>query len=379
MVDKNFLSVQTKDVKFRSIDESVKSPSRSPSKYRDIQTIATGVSSLKIENKIPKKHTKLVQYFGNPDAEVFCIKIDEEDSFLAGGTTDGVIRVYSLANGNLINNLVGSDTYTPTTCLRWRPHAFPSKSKAILLSGNADGNISQWHAGSGKIIHQIIEKNNQILALDYNNSGNVFASAGKDFKIRIYDETTKNLTLTFNESSWQSPGHSNRIFALKFLLTDSNILLSGGWDSSIYIWDIREKKSVGSLHGPNISGDALDFKNDEILAGSLRNVDNLELWDFKTRKRIRSLQWDYGKNEENYIYAAQFSKNDKINGNETILAGSSGSNEVKLFDCNNGYRTICNITGFEKACYTVDYGNISNIFAFSGADGVIYVCNLNNI
>lgn len=29
---------------------------------------------------------------------------------------------------------------------------------------------------------------------------------------------------------WASPGHNNRVFAVKFVPDDFNLLLSGGWD-----------------------------------------------------------------------------------------------------------------------------------------------------
>lgn len=51
--------------------------------------------------------------------------------------------------------------------------------------------------------------------------------------------------------------------------------MSAGWDSNIHIWDIREKKSVGVIFGPNMSGDALDYKNGEVLAGSYSPKENL--------------------------------------------------------------------------------------------------------
>ena len=101
--------------------------------------------------------------------------------------------------------------------------------------------------------------------------------------MRVYDEDTKSILIDFLPADWNQAGHSNRIFSLKFLPEDPNVILSCGWDANLLIWDIREKKSVGAFYGPSTSGDSLDYKNGVILTGSYRNKDQLQIWDFKTR------------------------------------------------------------------------------------------------
>jgi len=132
-----------------------------------------------------------------------------------------------------------------------------------------------WHAPSGKQLNRIVEQNNHVLCLDYNRDGTYFASAGKDFHIRIYDDDTKNVAVNLLPADWNQPGHSNRIFSVKFLPDDPNTLISAGWDSNVHIWDIREKKSVGCFYGPSVSGDSLDYKNGTILSGSYRNKEQV--------------------------------------------------------------------------------------------------------
>ena len=64
---------------------------------------------------------------------------------------------------------------------------------------------------------------------------------------------------------------------------DKNLFFSGGWDSTIQIWDVRMKgESVRKIYGPSISADSLDFKNGVILAGNYQNKDIVQLWDFKS-------------------------------------------------------------------------------------------------
>lgn len=55
------------------------------------------------------------------------------------------------------------------------------------------------------------------------------------------------------------PGHSSRVFCVKFDNHNPNYLLSGGWDKSIIIWDIKTGKPVNSFYGPLICGDGNIF------------------------------------------------------------------------------------------------------------------------
>jgi WD40 repeat protein len=60
----------------------------------------------------------------------------------------------------------------------------------VLISGNADGTIIHWHATSGTLINgfeigkqlnRMVEANNQVLCMDTNSDGTMFATGGKDF------------------------------------------------------------------------------------------------------------------------------------------------------------------------------------------------------
>ena len=70
----------------------------------------------------------------------------------------------------------------------------------------------------------------------------MFATAGKDKIVRIYDEATKTMVSKLS-SGWGSisggrcerGGHSNRVFSLKFKPDDPNLLISGGWDDTVQV------------------------------------------------------------------------------------------------------------------------------------------------
>lgn len=109
----------------------------------------------------------------------------------------------------------------------------------VLVTVQADGSVKHWHATSGKCLHsRLDDPENHLYCLDYNYEGTLLGVGGKDGKIRIYDETTKSLSLTMHGNG-DFCGHSNRIFSMKFNPLDSNIIVSGGWDNVLQVDDLR--------------------------------------------------------------------------------------------------------------------------------------------
>ena len=65
------------------------------------------------------------------------------------------------------------------------------------------------------------------------------------------------------------------------------MFFSGGWDSTVQIWDIREGNgSVRKINGPSISADSLDLKKGVLLAGNYQNNNIAQRYDFGTGKLI---------------------------------------------------------------------------------------------
>lgn len=150
----------------------------------------------------------------------------------------------------------------PVTGIRWA-------NKHTMITANTDGMITYWNTKNGLKQHGFKEEeNNEIYTIDSNYDSTFLATGGKDCKIRIYDEDTYQLAMTLTSKEWTTAGHNNRIFGVKFIDDDSNLLLSGGWDQNIHIWDMRTKSSKATILGPKITGDSIDYQNGMILTGS---------------------------------------------------------------------------------------------------------------
>jgi len=108
---------------------------------------------------------------------------------------------------------------------------------------------------------------------------------------------------------------------------NSNMLASGGWDNTVQIYDIRKKGPVGSIYGPHICGDAIDYYNDgfTLLTGSYRQDNVLELWDMRTLKKVRDIDWDGPKSQSMAEGNAGMEEEDLQENGEKENASPTGS------------------------------------------------------
>ena len=170
---------------------------------------------------------------GELGREVFCIKFDPNGNYLAAACKDGTIRIYNI-HGEKIKEAFVLNTdpgeKAPITSIKWRPLKSAKATKNVLLAVTAKGVVQQWHT-SGKMLKCIKDDTNELYCADYNADGSRFATAGKDGKIRIYDELhdikTVDILLTGTPSR---PGHTNRLFCVKFDPVDPFVVASAGWD-----------------------------------------------------------------------------------------------------------------------------------------------------
>jgi COMPASS component SWD3 len=276
--------------------------------------------------KVSHKYT-----LGNLDVQTFCIQFDPKDKYIAQGCSDGTIKIYNVFTGKLsfqMNN--DMEQPMPCTCIRWRPQSSNAVTKNVILTVNANGALEHWHITSGKRLHRIYEECCELLCCDYNADGSQFACAGKETCVDIYDEKTRNRVARLEGGGQGLNGHSSRVTCCKYDPNDSNIIISGGWDKSVIIWDVRQKIPLRSIYGPYICGDAIDLSNEVIMTGSYNDVENIQMWEYNTCDHFTDINWDEGLPSEKpcFIYALQFEKN---NG-DIVIAGGYGCNEIKVFD-----------------------------------------------
>lgn len=258
-------------------------------------------------------------------AQIFHVQVSYDHQFTAVALSDGGIALRSASTGRLSYQLLQSESFFPVTSIRFHP-----TSNKSFIATSADGLIKEWSTKRPQVTWNLTENDNQIYALDIQNTGNIFATGGRDCKIRVYDYQTKKVIadLSRNEFDLETTrGHCNRIYSLKFHPDDQNILFSGGWDDTLQIWDIRAQGSIRALYGPHICGDALDVSNNTIICGSWRTENQVQMWDLRTYQAISTMKWSPDSEKQQcLIYTCKF-----VPGTEYFVIGGTGVNQVSSF------------------------------------------------
>lgn len=84
--------------------------------------------------------------------------------------------------------------------------------------------------------------------------------------------------------------HGNRVFCIKWNPQDQNIFYSGGWDKTVFFWDVRTKTSINKLYGMYIGGQAIDYLDGQMLLGNNENQNQIKVYDIKADK-MKVVRW----------------------------------------------------------------------------------------
>lgn len=150
------------------------------------------------------------------------------------------------------------------------------------------------------------------------------------------------------------------------------MIASAGWDSTVIIHDIRKKGPISGILGPYVCGDSLEFHGKDVITGSWRNENQLQVWDTRTTKKIKDIDWD-GNNFESDTPVRVFclARSHHESMNSIMIAGGGQSNELRVF--NQDLEAVVNITDMSRGIFTCDISHHSDAILFAGGDGVIRV------
>ncbi len=226
-------------------------------------------------------------------------------------------KVYELDLDNPIPNLVYKDyigdmSTSPINDVKISPN------NKFIATGGEDGIIKLWNIDSGKLLNTLVGHLNPIKSLDVSPDSKFLASVSgfPEAKLNIWDLVTN--TIVFTKSGFAS---SNSLVVFS---PDGNLLVLGsGQDSSVILstndWKVVRKIDMGQ------EINAIRFSTDDkFMAVSNRYIDKINIYNIKNWQKeangdIFNPDWTNG------VTDISFSKNNDI------LAVACGDNNVRLY------------------------------------------------
>lgn len=292
--------------------------------------------------------------------EIYCLALNNEPDSYCAGYSNGEIHMVTKRK----NLKVAQHSRDTILSMRFSP-----KFSYMLISVSSVGDVVHTHVPTGKKLTEfkIQGEDKFVRCMDITKNGEKLAIGFDNGEINIYDDSTQTLEESIKSGTSFTTGHINQIHSLAFDREKPYMLVSGGRDKRVIIWDTRFREAEQMVVEPYILGDSIDIKGYNILAGSYEAKQGVLLYDIRNFKDpVKTFRTD------SQIYCCKFSKYEKSN---LFAAGGYKRNVIKVFDINKD-KCICGIDGINSACYALDFSTTGAVLGYGCKDGGVRIIDI---
>ncbi|MFI1487843.1 WD40 repeat domain-containing protein [Streptomyces sp. NPDC020747] len=216
-----------------------------------------------------------------------------EVAFHPDGTTladarDGV-HLWDLASGHTTATL----TLTRSATVDWAWCVAFSPDGALLASGHSFDYVRLWDVASRKNVAILPGHNAFVLAVAFSPDGRLLASGSHDASVRLWDVAGRSSVATLT-------GHTSTVHTVAFS-SDGTTLASSSYDRTIRLWDVSSARTIAVLNGHTSVAMSVAFSPDgrmlasgggsasATLGNDYPDDHTVRLWDVAKRTNVATL------------------------------------------------------------------------------------------
>lgn len=249
-----------------------------------------------------------------------------------------------------------------------------------IASGSQDNTIKLWNAATGELLETLNGHHSAIIALAFSPDGKILASSSNhefnDGTIKLWDLNTRKLQKSLGASLVNL-----RVGSLAFS-RDQQYLASGhigftAVDTAIRIWQIDRGKVAYTLKGHGWEVTAIAFSSDGKILVSGGADSAIMIWDWQAEKRLRTLNRpddffgslaSWFDQSKGIIWASAISPDDKI------IASGGSDQPIYLWNRETG-KIEKSLTAHEGSVLCLAFSPDGKTLASGGEDSTIRIWN----
>jgi len=159
-----------------------------------------------------------------------------------------------------------------------------SSDGQFCLSGSWDHTLRLWDLNTGHTTRRFVGHKKDVLSVAFSADNRQIVSASRDRTINLWN------TLGECKFTLEEGGHTEWASCVRLSPAAQPMIVSGGWDKVVKIWNLQTCKLVANLTGHTGYISAITIAPDGSLCASGGKDGTAILWDLNEGKRLYSLE-----------------------------------------------------------------------------------------
>jgi WD40 repeat protein/transcriptional regulator with XRE-family HTH domain len=271
---------------------------------------------------------------------VWGISFSQDGQTLASGSDDQSIRLWDVQTGRCLKTLHGHASAVWSVSFSSFDASLPLGIGQLLASGDQNSSVRLWNVKDGQCLKVLRGHQGWVRSVRFSPDGQVLVSGSLDGSVRLWDVETGRCLRTLE-------GHAGGVWSVRFG-PDGQRLASGSYDKTIRLWNVKDGQCLNVFQGHTGWVLSVCFSpNGQILVSS-SDDQTIRLWTVEDGQCFKVLQ-----GHANWVWVVLFYMHGQM------LVSGSHDQTVRFWDVESG-NCVKVLRGHTQAVCSLSYTSKRN-------------------
>ncbi|MGF1495160.1 MAG: WD40 repeat domain-containing protein [Microcoleaceae cyanobacterium] len=277
--------------------------------------------TLKYDFKQFAEDTSLSEKLTSQSIEVNAIDITPDNQKVVIGGSKGVIGIYQLNTGKLLQSLSGQNGENNISAVKVSPDG------QKLIAGSDKGKLIIWNLRNSKKLAEVSNDNHGVLSISISSDGTKAAIGYDNKRVKILTLETSETESLKQFTLKPLLGHSSRVNGVS-ISSDNGKIVSGSDDKTMRVWDVSSQAEIHQNKDEEEVFSVAFIPRSETIIGGLGNG-RLKVWNPIQETEIETSTESYSKEKHGQkVSSLAFSEI------RNLLVSASNDGSIKVWQVN---------------------------------------------